>query len=175
MSTAATRSRYSLTGEDYDAIHARQGGKCGICGTAAPLVIDHDHEHDTRAVRGLLCHPCNVGLRSVDGGWREPTPQQRAYLDAAWHLEHRPGLPPLARLASVHDEGDCDANPIGVGEIARLVGLTTQRIQQLMQEPGFPEKWVVLQQGPIWRDTDIKAWAAANRKVTRGRPKKATS
>ena len=35
-------------------------GCCEICGREARLVIDHDH--DTDAVRGLLCYSCNVLL-----------------------------------------------------------------------------------------------------------------
>ena len=65
-------------------------------------------------------------------------------------------------------------NPIGPGEIAAIVGVTRQRIDQLSREKGFPDPWAELMTGRIWRDSDIREWAA-NRKVTRGRPKKATS
>ena len=43
-----------------------QGMKCAICGSDEPnhetydFVVDHDHQ--TGHPRGLLCHPCNVGL-----------------------------------------------------------------------------------------------------------------
>lgn len=42
-----------------------QGGQCAICKTDKPRGrgdwhVDHDHE--TKAIRGLLCHKCNVGL-----------------------------------------------------------------------------------------------------------------
>lgn len=64
--------------------------------------------------------------------------------------------------------------PVGPGEIAAMVGLSRQRVDQLSRQVGFPAPWAELMTGRVWRDTDIEAWAAT-RTVTRGRPKKATS
>lgn len=49
----------------------RQGHCCAICREAGRrLVVDHDHE--TGAVRGLLCVPCNSALgRYESGRWDE--------------------------------------------------------------------------------------------------------
>jgi len=68
------RRMYGITVADYDAMLARQGGGCAICGsknprsrgykrnTEAAFCVDHDHA--TGRVRGLLCTGCNraVGL-----------------------------------------------------------------------------------------------------------------
>jgi hypothetical protein len=56
---------YGLTKEQYDELLKKQEGKCAIC--RKPFMshshyrgtrIDHDHE--TKRVRGLLCHGCNL-------------------------------------------------------------------------------------------------------------------
>lgn len=49
----------------YDAVLAKQGGGCAICGTAPKTRrLNIDHCHATGQVRGLLCPRCNRGL-----GW----------------------------------------------------------------------------------------------------------
>jgi hypothetical protein len=57
------RHQYGLSVDEYDAMLARQGGVCAVCGGgpgARAFCVDHDH--DTGAVRGLLCNPCNAGI-----------------------------------------------------------------------------------------------------------------
>jgi hypothetical protein len=55
------KRKYGLTNEEYDALFLFQGGVCFICKRACPtgrrLAVDHDH--DTGAIRGLLCTMCN--------------------------------------------------------------------------------------------------------------------
>jgi Recombination endonuclease VII len=56
------KHRYGLSWEDYQAMLARQDGKCAICEcefTHTPFV---DHCHITGKVRRLLCRDCNTGL-----------------------------------------------------------------------------------------------------------------
>lgn len=66
------KSRYGLTPEGYDRIFSSQGGRCAICREvpARPCV---DHDHDSGAVRGILCHHCNIRLPAVeDASYRRP-------------------------------------------------------------------------------------------------------
>jgi len=60
-------ARYRLSRADYHRLAEEQQGCCAICGTQpngkrqmGTLYVDHDHE--TGAVRGLLCQRCNSGL-----------------------------------------------------------------------------------------------------------------
>lgn len=62
--------KYGITADKYQEMLHAQGGVCAICqkpevrkgrsGKTMPLCVDHNH--DTGAVRGLLCHACNVSL-----------------------------------------------------------------------------------------------------------------
>ena len=56
---------YGLSIEDYNDLYDQQKGCCAICGKhqlelSKILFVDHDHK--TKAVRGLLCFSCNSGL-----------------------------------------------------------------------------------------------------------------
>lgn len=63
------------------ALEARSLTECVICGTVAPVVIDHDHTNGS--VRGGLCTNCNLGL----GHFKDD--------------------PELLRLAALYLEGNC--------------------------------------------------------------------
>lgn len=61
---------FGLTPDQYDAMLASQAGRCAACGSTDngdprfdTFSIDHDHE--TGAVRGLLCSPCNRAMGQV--------------------------------------------------------------------------------------------------------------
>ncbi len=68
---------YGITVEEYDALLARQGGVCAICGQGEPnahgrtgkqFKLSVDHCHDSGRIRGLLCQKCNraIGLLGDD-------------------------------------------------------------------------------------------------------------
>lgn len=55
---------YGISIDEYEALVAKQDGRCGGCQTPSDaLVVDHDHDCGT--VRGLLCHGCNLALGQV--------------------------------------------------------------------------------------------------------------
>ena len=56
---------YGLSEEDYQRMYADQKGKCAICSKwHDKLCVDHDHE--TEAVRQLLCRRCNAAIGSFE-------------------------------------------------------------------------------------------------------------
>lgn len=54
--------KYGVTVEQYESMLAAQDSRCAICRRESdkPLCVDHNHE--TGAVRGLLCWHCNIAL-----------------------------------------------------------------------------------------------------------------
>jgi hypothetical protein len=73
------KRRYGIGADEFDEQVRLQGGICLICGRPDPEHVDHDHE--TGAVRGILCFNCNGGL----GQFRDSVDALRAaaaYLDA---------------------------------------------------------------------------------------------
>lgn len=63
------RLTYGITVEQYETMLEEQGSACAICGATEHggknWHVDHDHE--TGAVRGILCQGCNLAL----GGTRD--------------------------------------------------------------------------------------------------------
>ena len=66
---AAMKKWYHISEDEYNAMLAKQDGKCAICGKGfdlssknerTPVCIDHCHK--TGEFRGLLCRYCNQGL-----------------------------------------------------------------------------------------------------------------
>lgn len=62
---------FGITLEQYEQMEAAQGGVCAVCkqperevhprsGKLRNLAVDHNHE--TGAIRGLLCNACNRGI-----------------------------------------------------------------------------------------------------------------
>lgn len=59
------RRRYGMEPVEFEGLLNEQGGVCAICRCAPdrPVV---DHDHSTGAVRGILCHGCNIKLPAVE-------------------------------------------------------------------------------------------------------------
>lgn len=82
------KKRYGLTGSDFEQMNVAQNGLCFICHQAPSgkrkrrLEVDHDHQ--TGAIRKLLCHGCNAGM----GNFKDrPELLLRAAAYLAAHME----------------------------------------------------------------------------------------
>ena len=56
--------KYGITIDDYYRMFDEQGGVCAVCfrppNAGRRMAVDHDH--NTGAIRGLLCNSCNLAL-----------------------------------------------------------------------------------------------------------------
>lgn len=50
---------------------------------------------------------------------------------------------------------------VGTHEIAELLGVSRQRVQQLAARPDFPTPVAVLHMGKVWRRSEVEKWATA--------------
>ena len=76
--------KYGISPEEYNTMVETQGGVCLIChqpgDTRFGLVVDHDH--DSGAIRGLLCANCNQGIGHLQD---DPDRMRRAADYVAMH------------------------------------------------------------------------------------------
>lgn len=81
------KSRYKLTPDDYEDLLCRCNARCEICGMTASehkkktgrfLAVDHDHQ--TGAVRGILCGWCNMELGKMETNPKLMTKEAAVYL-----------------------------------------------------------------------------------------------
>lgn len=58
------RRTYGISADEVDAMYARQGGRCAICGVTprSQAQMHVDHHHESGAIRELLCSCCNQAL-----------------------------------------------------------------------------------------------------------------
>lgn len=62
---ATLRRKYGITAEQFDEMFSAQGNKCAICEDTESKgngMFHVDHDHKTKAIRGILCQACNVTL-----------------------------------------------------------------------------------------------------------------
>lgn len=59
---------------------------------------------------------------------------------------------------------------VGVSEIAKMLGLTRQRVSALSKRADFPSPLATLASGPVWRAGDLTTFAAGWRRSP-GRPR----
>jgi hypothetical protein len=91
------RRRYGIGADEFDALLEAQSGVCAICGRPDPEHVDHDHE--SGAVRGILCFNCNGGLGQF-GDDQDRLVSAVAYLDSA-----EPEARELVALAEARAKG----------------------------------------------------------------------
>jgi hypothetical protein len=97
------KRRYGITAEVADALLEQQGGVCAICKAAPAVHVDHDHE--TGAVRALLCFNCNGGL----GQFKDNPHLLHA---AAYYVAfHTAGQEVADELAAAMREADAASRP----------------------------------------------------------------
>lgn len=60
-------ANYGITPEQWDEMFRAQGSRCAVCETTQPdrRGWSTDHDHETGAVRGILCHRCNIIIGSL--------------------------------------------------------------------------------------------------------------
>lgn len=56
--------KYGISLDKYNELLKSQNGCCAICNENSLRYLDVDHSHSTKAVRGLLCRQCNLGIGS---------------------------------------------------------------------------------------------------------------
>lgn len=63
---AYLRRKYGLSHWDIERMFEEQGKRCAICGCDLTYAVKRekhvDHDHNSGAVRGILCRKCNTGV-----------------------------------------------------------------------------------------------------------------
>lgn len=112
----ATHTDHKLTCEEYDALRARAGDRCEICGYGpSPLLhIEHDRRIEgIHAVRGLTCAKCNALMRYVDEGTKE-SPLAETYEQNAWYRSQTYFVTPLNGVTESRRQALYTAECLGI-------------------------------------------------------------
>lgn len=48
---------------------------------------------------------------------------------------------------------------VGAAEVGRMLGVSRQRVQQLVKSKDWPQVEVELEMGKVWKRADVEAWA----------------
>jgi prophage regulatory protein len=72
----------------------------------------------------------------------------------------------LHGLLVIHKDYRQVMDLVGVAEIAELLGVTTQRVDQLARTDEFPAPVAVISAGRIWKRTDVEKWARARGRLS---------
>ncbi len=65
------KQRYGITIQQYEELYTHQNGRCKLCHKIETTInnktkkvarLSIDHNHQTKAIRGLLCNNCNRAL-----------------------------------------------------------------------------------------------------------------
>ena len=51
---------------------------------------------------------------------------------------------------------------VGSAEIGAMLGVSRQRVQQLVNRDDWPKPEVQLEMGKVWKRADVEAWARAH-------------
>jgi len=87
---------YGLTPETYEAMVARQKGRCALCRRRPIERLQVDHSHDAQKLRLLLCLGCNTGF----GSFGDDPDLMRAGADylEIWRIIHARKGPPVKQI-----------------------------------------------------------------------------
>ena len=114
--------KYKMTRGQLEALRSAQGDSCAICGETEPQHLDHDHE--TGAIRQLLCQRCNQGL----GLFRDDPSFLRAAADYVERHRARQAAEAVGNAPGNRPEGPGRPGTPPVGSKRRPPGIRRDRL-----------------------------------------------
>lgn len=114
MKDMKLRSAYGLSLSEFNQMSAKQNECCAICGEKGQLHVDHNHE--TGAIRGLLCGHCNRGI----GMFKDDPRRMVSAIDYLVQHSCDFGVSP-ANLALPASKSDQSCSPFSYDDLARTI------------------------------------------------------